>query len=223
LFGQGFYDSVDDIGPERAVRMPQTLARLATHFKATGYDTHALFRLIVNSQTYQRHARAAVPAGGKVDVASNIPTKLRPDAVWNSLVNVIGDPTPAFARLIPFAPRRGPISLERQFLAEFDFDPSLKHDETESTIPQALLLMNNPQINGKLTATGSNLLAQLLKEHASDGDGVKALYRKVLGRAPSDREMTKAQSYIAKTNKRTDAYEDLLWVLINSTEFQTKR
>ena len=35
--------------------------------------------------------------------------------------------------------------------------------------------------------------------------------------------MTKAVAYVHKVGKREEAYEDLLWALINSTEFQTKR
>ena len=39
----------------------------------------------------------------------------------------------------------------------------------------------------------------------------------------TDREKQKCLDYINKIGKRTEAFEDILWALINSTEFQTKR
>jgi hypothetical protein len=31
------------------------------------------------------------------------------------------------------------------------------------------------------------------------------------------------RAYVMKVGDRADAFEDILWVLLNSTEFQTKR
>ena len=45
----------------------------------------------------------------------------------------------------------------------------------------------------------------------------------VLELPKTDRELEKCRQYIAKVSNRTEAFEDLLWALINSTEFQTKR
>ena len=49
------------------------------------------------------------------------------------------------------------------------------------------------------------------------------VYLKTLARKPTDREMEKCHEYVKKTANRTEAFEDLLWALLNSTEFQTKR
>ena len=42
--------------------------------------------------------------------------------------------------------------MEALFKAEFAFDPSLKADEVEGSVPQALMLMNNPQLNDRIQA-----------------------------------------------------------------------
>jgi hypothetical protein len=113
--------------------------------------------------------------------------------------------------------------LEQQIKNEFAYDPSTKAEEIEGSISQALILMNNPQINAKIKAQGTNILARILKEHADDGDALRVVYLRTLARRPTDREVTRLREHIKTVNNRAEAYEDILWALINSTEFQMKR
>jgi len=46
---------------------------------------------------------------------------------------------------------------------------------------------------------------------------------RALARKPTDRELKKCKDHIARAGNRAEAFEDILWALINSTEFQTKR
>jgi hypothetical protein len=109
------------------------------------------------------------------------------------------------------------------FKEEFRFDPSMPPDDVEGSIPQALLLMNNPQIQQKIRAQGANLLSRILSAYPNDDEAIGTLYLRTFARKPTDNERAKAASYIKKVGKRAEAYEDLLWALLNSTEFQTKR
>src|SRR5262249_37327829 len=102
-------------------------------------------------------------------------------------------------------------------------DPSQKSDDIEGSIPQALLLMNNPTISQRIQAKGTNLLARVLTAYPKDDDALRMLYLRTLARKPTDREMDKCRNYIQTVGNRTEAFEDLLWALLNSTEFQTKR
>ena len=113
--------------------------------------------------------------------------------------------------------------FEFQFKEEFDFDPSLKADEVEGSIPQALLMMNNTVINQRIQARGTNVLGRILSAYPNDDDALRMLYLKTLARKPTDRESDKCRTYLQKVNNRAEAFEDLLWALLNSTEFQTKR
>jgi len=113
--------------------------------------------------------------------------------------------------------------LEGLVKQEFDFDPSLKADEVEGSIPQALLLMNNPTINQRIQATGTNLLARILKAYPQDDDALRMVYLRTLARKPTDKEMAKCRDFLKKAGNRNEAFEDILWALLNSTEFQTKR
>ena len=53
----------------------------------------------------------------------------------------------------------------------------------------------------------------------------EALYLRVLGRRPSVDELNVYARYLTSLGKgkRREAYEDLLWALINSTEFLCRR
>ena len=45
----------------------------------------------------------------------------------------------------------------------------------------------------------------------------------MLARTPTERETQRSQDYIKQDANRTEAIDDLIWVLVNSTEFITKR
>jgi hypothetical protein len=222
LLGQSFYQPVDDLGPEKDAVFPTVITRLAGSFQGGNYDTKALFRAILNSQAYQRQVRPGASADEHLQFAASYPTRLRADALWQSLVNVLG-------RIGPPQPprRRGPFAflagIEGLFKSEFKFDPSTKPDEVEGSVAQALLMMNSPAINQRILARGTNLLARVLKAYPKDDDAIRLLYLRTLSRKPTRRELDRVRKYVKKVGNRAEAFEDLLWALLNSTEFQTKR
>jgi hypothetical protein len=229
LMGQSFYEPVDDMGPRKEAVLGPVLVRLAASFRASRYDVKQLFRTVLNSQTYQRQTRLGETPDQHLHFAAAYPTRLPADALWESLVGVLGNlggprpeggrgPGMGLAALYGFRP-----GLEGLFKQEFDFDPSVKADEVEGSIPQALLLMNNPTINQRIRATGTNLLARILKAYPEDDDALRMVYLKTLARKPTDGELRTCRSYLAKSRNRAEAFEDILWALLNSTEFQTKR
>jgi len=52
---------------------------------------------------------------------------------------------------------------------------------------------------------------------------VSEVYLLALSREPSDRELKLCQQYIKDTGNRAEAFEDVLWGLLNSSEFVSKR
>jgi hypothetical protein len=222
LMGQSFYQPVDDMGPKKEAVFADVLVRLAASFRATNYDMKQMFRAILNSETYQRQIRLGESTDQHLHFAAAYPTRLRPDAMWDSLVNVLG----SLGNNQPAGPgkRFAAIGgLEGLFKDEFGFDPSMKSDEVEGSISQALLMMNNPTLNAKIQAKGVNVLARILSSYPQDDEALRMLYMKTLARKPTDSEREKCTTFIAKTGKREEAFEDILWALLNSTEFQTKR
>jgi hypothetical protein len=224
LMGQSFYEPVDDMGPKKDVVFAGVLTRLTGSFRAGNYNVKDLFRDIMNSETYQRQIRLNQAADQHLHFAAAYPTRLRPDSLWESIVHVlgaIGGPPPNQLQTMKRpGPRNG---FEFLFKEEFAFDPSAKPDEVEGSISQALLMMNNPALNQRIQATGVNLLARILKSFPQDADALRMLYLRTLARAPTPAELQKCQTYIAKVTDRREAFEDILWTLMNSAEFQTKR
>ncbi|HUG90091.1 MAG TPA: hypothetical protein VML55_04605, partial [Planctomycetaceae bacterium] len=49
------------------------------------------------------------------------------------------------------------------------------------------------------------------------------LYLGVLARTPTESEQQRAARHLRTVGNRQEAIEDLVWVLVNSTEFITKR
>jgi hypothetical protein len=223
LMGQSFYEPVDDMGPQKQAVFPSVLTRLTGSFRGSNYDIKALFRDIMNSDTYQRQIRLD-DANSHLHFAAAYPTRLSGDALWQSLVGVLGNMgpgQPARSGLAAiYGVRQG---LEGAFKVEFNYDPSRRARDVEGSIPQALLMMNNPALQQRIKAQGTNLLGRILRAYPGDDDALRMVYLRTLARKPTDRELDRCRRHIAEAGSRAEAFEDILWALLNSTEFQTKR
>lgn len=222
LMGQSFYEPIDDMGPQKEAVYPAVLTRLTGSFRGSNYDVKRLFRDLMNSQAYQRQIRLNDSADQHLHFAAAYPTRLPADALWESLVGVLGNlgggPVGAPRRKAPY-----PTGLEGFFKQEFSADPSAKADEVQGSIAQALLLMNNGAVGRRLQAQGTNLLGRVLKAYPNDDDALRVLYLRTLARRPTDRELERCLQHVRGAGSRSAGFEDILWALVNSTEFQTKR
>ncbi|MER3415449.1 MAG: hypothetical protein C4297_04445 [Gemmataceae bacterium] len=224
LMGQAFYMPVDQMGPLQEATYPDVLIRLAASFRASKYDIKGLFRVLLNTATYQREIRIGDSPERHLLFSAAYPTRLKADSLWEALekaLGPLGGPLPMGRR--PLAARLTRQGLQAMFMEAFAFDPSVRPDEIESSIQQALLLMNNPAIAGRISARGNTLLGNILREYPDNADALRQVYLRVLARKPTGRELEVCQEYIATVGNRQEAFEDILWSLINSTEFQSKR
>ncbi len=126
------------------------------------------------------------------------------------------------------APGAGPAvqrhtGLRNMVYQAFKVNPSTPADEVQGTIPQALLMMNSALVQACTSAQGKTLLADLLAKGQTDDQIVAALYERVLARKPTDEEQATCRRYIQKVGDRKEALEDVLWALVNSTEFLIKK
>lgn len=124
---------------------------------------------------------------------------------------------------------KGAAALARRFGARFGFntlfgvDPSVPSDDILGTIPQALFLMNGPQVNRAIEARNGTVLGDLLTAYPDNRVALNQLYVRVLAREPTAKEVQTIGRYIDTVGNRKEAFEDILWSLINSTEFITRR
>lgn len=221
LLGEGFYMPIDDMGPERKPRMIVALDYLAAEFVKHDHDLKWLLGTITATNAYQRQIRYNEPTENPVPFASAIPVRLRSDQVFNAIIKVLGiDEGP---RGFEGPQGRGRRTLRGQFEDKFGYDPSTPQDELLGNIPQALTLMNFPIVTNALRADGNTRLGQILANNKDDQDAIAELYLSFFARDPSKKEMTIATEYLAKVGNRREAFEDLAWSLLNSSEFISKR
>lgn len=226
LCGEGFYMPIDDIGPDRHASYPAALDALSTGFIASGYDLHWLFTVITATDVYQRRMHRKDPAQTTLAFAAAAPTRLRADHLFDSLIRVLGiqEPEPVARTNAQGMPPRNDNSPRGQFHTLFNFDPSTLPDDVLGTIPQALFLMNTAVVNNLIKASDSRTsLSRILQKYRNDRVALQELYLLVHAREPSATEMQICLDYIRQINRREEAFEDIFWSLLNSTEFQTKR
>ncbi|MFN8708136.1 MAG: hypothetical protein ACK50J_15775, partial [Planctomyces sp.] len=68
----------------------------------------------------------------------------------------------------------------------------------------------------------SGTVSRILSTVQSDDDAVRELYLLAVGREPTDGELEVARGYL-KDGERRGSMEDILWALVNSPEFRSKR
>ncbi len=236
FFGRGIVDPVNQFDPARLdpnnpppdpwtlqPSNPQLLDALANSFVDSGYDIRALMKLIVTSETYQLSSRyngTWNPAWEPL-FARKMIRRLWGEELLDAVVQTSGVPNTlrqdtivtGFAMQIP-----QPNALNNNFINSFL--PGNRDDEqrrTDGATQQALALMNDANIMGRVTST---IPAQLLSISLlqSDQAAVDTIYLTVLSRMPTDSE--RALAYAAlKAGPRRQKAENLLWTLYNKVDF----
>jgi len=219
LTGTAFYSPVDDIGPDREAVHETALEELCDGFVANGHDLKWLFRTIISTQIYQRDINTT--ADGFVFMQ---PSRLRADQLYDLLSQALGVSEIQLPRS-PGRPMYARNNGGRAGIADiFGFDPSTPRDDIVESIPQALFMMNSPSLNRLIDGDASDSqIARLRQSLTDDEDIVRELYLLALGRAATDDEVRICCNYITDGASRTESMEDIMWALLNSTEFQTKR
>jgi len=223
MLGEGFYMPIDDIGPERSSVYPQVLDALSEGFTASGYDLKWLCRTITNTRAYQREMQKRAAGQLQTPFAAQLPTRLRGDQIFTALTQVFGVDDLQASRNIGGRRYQRSRSARGQFSSLFTFDPSTSQEEITGDVPQALFMMNSESINNLLGTDRNTRLAQIARNHPEDRAAIEELYMLTLSREPSPKELLICQEYFRKTDQREAALEDLMWSLLNSSEFITKR
>ncbi|WZO98817.1 DUF1549 domain-containing protein [Isosphaeraceae bacterium EP7] len=241
LMGEGFCMPVDDMGPGRKMKAGDVLDRLASEWQGGGYDVKWLFRTLMETKAYQRRIRSTASEAGRTTFAANCTSRLRSDQIFDSLAQVLGIDTTsrAFKQAANAemkggkgqakGARLGGDPARALFNVTFGEDPSTPPDEVVGTIPQALVLMNGPMVNKgiayrKTTAKGGSVLGEILDGSPTPHAALDRLYLRVLARRPTADEAKIFDRYLSQTGGNLpEAFEDLFWALLNSTEFLSRR
>ena len=216
LTGHSFYPNVDDLGPDREPVYPETLEYLASSFVANGYDLKWLFRTITSTEVYHRQSRTRDDQS-RVALTVPLQQRLRADQLFNALVGFLSFDQTQIVRRLDQMGRRGPRTV---FSAVFGYDPSEPREELNGSVPQALVLMNGRMIERLISGRGRfGGLPRLLRRFPTTKKWSIELYLRALTRPPSRRELATVMSHLRKAEDRAEAFQDLIWALINSSEF----
>jgi hypothetical protein len=230
LIGRGLVEPVDDLREGNPATIPALLDRLAEGFVESGHDVKRLVATICGTRVYQLAAGGGRHGDREDELFARRRLRpLSPDELFDAIVSA-ADLDRAFAG--PGNLERARERLRRELTFAFDLDEEFEPRESQGTIPQALLLMNGQLANMAARANPGSALG-------SEAARIAHLYLRVLSRPPTAAERTFWIDYvnaprdvvrgrapraargrlpIAQT-ARDQAYEDLLWALLNSGEF----
>ena len=222
--GYGFVNPIDDLSELNTVHHPATFDFLSRAFIATNFDMHWLDRTITRTRAYQRQIRPVDESVEQVLFASAIPVRLRGEQIYNALAKVYGSDLMASARNAGMG--GGMMMMGRdpqdQFATLYNVDPSMPQDEIPLDIPQSLFMMNSSQVNKITNGSPRSPVTLLRTQYSNDVDYVREAYLLALSRMPTKREVEITTSYLEGASHKGEACEDILWSLINSTEFITR-
>jgi hypothetical protein len=216
FFGAGIIDPVDDEPTDdNPASHPELLAELTAQFVANNYDVKYLIRAITSSKAYQRTSAASHVNQNQPRLFARMAVKgLTPEQFFDSLALATGFQDPSGHQpgvIVPNTPRG-------DFLIMFSNQD--KKTETQTSILQALTLMNGKLVADATSLTGSQKLAALLNGTGTNAEKLETLYLSTLSRLPRPEESSRMLRYVDGQSDTRAAFADIFWALLNSSEFR---
>ncbi|MHC4110813.1 MAG: DUF1553 domain-containing protein [Planctomycetota bacterium] len=232
LLGRGIIHEPDDIRPENPPSNPKLLAFLEKELITAKYDLKHIYRLILNSSTYQL---SSIPKTDKPEAEANFsyyPLRRLEAEVLIDALNQITGTTEKYSSEIPepftFVPAQqrsialADGSITSSFLEMFGRPPRDTGLESERnsrpTASQQLHMLNSSHIQRKIEQ--GRKLRNLMQGKGNMRQLATRFYLAILSRFPTNEEVKIVEEYSKsqRGNKRVVSI-DLAWALINSAEF----
>ena len=218
---------------------PELLEAMAKHFVDSGYDLKNLVRTICRSQTYQL---SALPnqynAVDKQNYSRYYPKRLTAEVLFDAVNQVTKseakwDGLPVGTRAVCLPDNS--FNASAYFLQVFGRPESASACECErsqdASLAQSLHLLNSKDIQAKLADDKGRAASLAAQPDKSDDDKVRELYQWAFSRDPKPAELQIAKVHLEKgadkssdekgnpVNGRRQAFEDIVWALLNTKEF----
>ena len=232
FFGSGLIDPVDEIaGADHQAAQPEVLDELARALAEHRFDLKFLMRAIAATRAYQLTSAATDRTQDEPGQFARMAVKgLSAEQLYDSLAEATG--------FRDGAPQPGPFfqgnnGARAAFVARFG-NTNDKPTEVQTSILQALSLMNGRVVADATSLERSETLAAVVDAPFLDTAGrVEALYLATLARKPTPRELSRLLHFIetaqaapasgsasgAGDERYKLALADVLWALLNSSEF----
>ena len=232
LLGRGIIQEPDDSRPDNPPSNPELLKYLAQELVTAHYDLKHIYRLILNSNTYQL---SCIPASNNAAAEANFayyPVRRLDAEVMIDAINQITNSKDEYSSMIPEPFTWVPDdirsislpdgSISSAFLDLFGRPPRdtglLSERTNRPTAAQRLHLLNSSHILDKINR--SIKLRILFPSGPPTKEGITPIYLTILSRYPTDEEVQTVKTY-SETGEARNAqvFFDLSWALINNTEF----
>jgi hypothetical protein len=247
LLGRGIVHEPDDLRPDNPPSNPALLAYLEKELSGHAYDLKHLYRLILNSATYQLSSLTRSKSKEAETHFATYPLRRLDAEVLIDAINRITGASDLYTSPIPEPftniPRDRPAvaiadgSITSPFLALFGRPAratGMLNERDNKPLPaQWLYLLNSTQVQQKLE--GSQKLRAIIASGRSPRETLEELYLTILSRLPTEGEAKAAEGYGAvaaapagrsgKTGrsaagaKKREDWLDIAWALMNTTEF----
>ncbi len=236
LMGRGLVEPVDDMRDTIEASHPELLHELSEYFAQSGYDVRKLFETICLTQAYSRDTQhpSGLPPEGLYAVMETKPLTER------QLANCVAE----VARQLGQPNRQTQDALASQ-LGKLRGEAS----QIKVGIVNALVTLHGDLLDQASSESSSRLLQALQAPHLDGRGQIRWLYLSTLNRLPTMHEMQRLSEYLSgihdavagdeptsetdeSNQSETTASEtnasvskslvwqsDLLWALLNSTEF----
>jgi hypothetical protein len=215
FFSRGLVNPVDDLNENNKPSHPELFETLTQQFVRSGFDVKYLVRAICNTQAYQRSSTPAdQPSKEDVQYTSMTIKPMTSEQLYDSLTTILGAtdrPKKGEGKK-----GKGPPAGSRAAFVDF-FHPSEGADPSEypSGIPQVLRLMNS-----EWTAKTTAYVSQTVKADQPAAQNIEKLFLATLSRRPTAAESQRMGAYLQTNNSNlAKAYSDILWALLNTSEF----
>lgn len=225
LFARGIVNPIDDFRELNPPSHPGLLKLLANEFTASGYDVKHLLRCICNTRAYGRTSWIQPTADQQQRIAlttafGRMPLRvMTADKLLDSLKLAYGEEKEFDLRGGDRVNTTGQAATVGNAYLEFHrkFDTN-EEDATDFThgIAQMLTLINHPRL-----LAGSKAIDQYRKGHpdAPPEQVIQWLYLNTLSRRPDKEETAEALKYVSQLSDKTRAYNGVLWMLVNRSEY----
>ncbi len=226
FFGRGLVEPEDDLRTTNPASIPQLLDELRDFFIGSDFDLKQLIRLIVTSRAYQAGGPLAANRADQQNFSHAAPRRLTAEVLLDAIDRVCETST-SFASLPPgtvaVALPDASYTAASPFLRVFGRPANTSACECErsqtASLAQSLHLMNAADLKQKLSSKEGRA-SRYASDTRSHSARIHELYCAALSREPTIDELLVAESFLLSVGGTTqEAYEDLIWSLLNTKEF----
>ncbi len=228
FFGRGFVNPVDDFRITNPPTHAALLRALSAEFRQHGYDLKHLFRLILQSRTYQL---SHTPNESNKNDASNYSRAysrpLDAEVLWDA-INQFADVKEGSEHWRGARASRRTRAIDlvtpdlfpAQFLEVYGQPNRLMVPERkmDANLGQALHILAGSTYTSRITGPGGRV-DRAVKSGASNREIIEDFYLAAVSRFPTLEEQTEIEAWITARPSRREALEDLVWSMVASREF----